>query len=61
VAAENLSLTSNWYIAPGKETEALAALRQLARDVHDAEPDTLMYLVHTPFAGDEQSIQSLPP
>jgi predicted enzyme related to lactoylglutathione lyase/quinol monooxygenase YgiN len=55
-----LSLTSGWYIAPGKGSEALAALRNLAAAVYANEPDTLMYLVHTPFA-DEGSIVSRPP
>jgi predicted enzyme related to lactoylglutathione lyase len=55
-----LSLTSLWYPAPGSETQALAALRQLAADVYADEPDTLMYFIHTPFP-DEDDIVSLPP
>jgi uncharacterized protein len=56
-----LSLTSTWYIAPGKESAALTALRTLAQGVYASEPDTLAYLVHTPFQSADGSIQSLPP
>jgi len=52
-----LSLTSQWFLRPGCEQTAIAALRQLAADVEAQEPDTLTYLVHTPYAG----LQSLPP
>jgi predicted enzyme related to lactoylglutathione lyase/quinol monooxygenase YgiN len=61
VTSPQLSLTSSWYIAPGKEALVLAALQQLAKDVYAAEPDTLTYLIHTPFPGDGSSIQSRPP
>jgi hypothetical protein len=56
-----LSLISYWYIASNCETAALAALEQLAKDVRAAEPDTLSYLIHIPFRGEGNSIQSLPP
>jgi predicted enzyme related to lactoylglutathione lyase/quinol monooxygenase YgiN len=38
----------------------LAAIEELAPKVRDGEPDTLAYLVHTPFLADER-LQSLPP
>jgi predicted enzyme related to lactoylglutathione lyase/quinol monooxygenase YgiN len=55
----HVSLTSQWFIKPGREAEAFAALEQVARDVHDHEPDTLIYLVHSPLAN--RGLQSLPP
>jgi hypothetical protein len=48
--AAPLSLTSGWFIAPGREAETIAALRRLAWEVQANEPDTLMYLVHVPFS-----------
>lgn len=57
---QSVSLTSNWFIKPGCEEAAMAALAQLVDDVHSHEPDTLTYLVHTPFHGDKR-LQSLPP
>jgi uncharacterized protein len=60
VESQPLSLISEWYIAPGGEAAALAALRQLAKDVQANEPGTLTYLVHMPFSGSAR-IQSLPP
>ncbi len=55
-----VSLTSQWFIKPGCETEVLAAVTQLAADVQSQEPGTLTYLVHTPWTG-EGGLQSLPP
>jgi len=55
-----VSLTSTWYIKPGAEQAASAALRQLAAAVHENEPGTLAYRVHFPFAGDP-GMPSLPP
>ena len=55
----HVSLTSKWFIHPGREAEAFAALEQLARDVHEHELDTLIYLVHSPLANSD--FQSLPP
>lgn len=43
-----LSIVAKWWIVPGKEDEAVAALRQLAAEVEAQEPFTLMYLIHTP-------------
>lgn len=57
---ETVSLTSNWFIRPGCEQAADAALRVLAREVQLEEPDTLTYLVHRPFH-DPAQLQSLPP
>jgi len=59
--AAPLSLTSGWFIAPGREAETIAALRRLAWEVQANEPDTLMYLVHVPFSADQPAIESLPP
>lgn len=58
--ARAVSLTSNWFIRPGCQEAADAALRALARDVERDEPDTLTYLVHAPFQGDSR-LQALPP
>lgn len=41
-------LISKWTILPGKESEALIALKALAQEVEASEPDTWMYSVHTP-------------
>ena len=41
-------LISNWFIAPGKRAETIVALKELAAKVAAEEPDTLVYLVHTP-------------
>lgn len=56
----HVSLTSQWFIQPGREAEAFAALERLALDVREGEPDTLTYLVHAPIAPDS-GLQSLPP
>src|SRR5678815_4477383 len=37
-----------WSIIPGNEAKAHAALRALAAQVEKEEPDTWMYLLHTP-------------
>ena len=55
-----VSLISEWSLKPGCEAEGLAALSQLALDVRANEPDTLTYLVHTPFL-DDARLQALPP
>jgi predicted enzyme related to lactoylglutathione lyase/quinol monooxygenase YgiN len=47
-----LSLTSTWYIATGSEAQAMSALNALVKDVQAGEPDTLIYLMHTPYNGD---------
>jgi len=41
-------LISKWTILPGKEEEAIHALKKLATQVEEGEPDTHAYLVHTP-------------
>nr|WP_294934759.1 antibiotic biosynthesis monooxygenase [uncultured Flavobacterium sp.] len=41
-------LISKWTILPDKESEALEALKALALKVKADEPDTLVYLMHTP-------------
>ena len=55
-----VSLTSSWFIRPGCERQAWPALQALAANVLANEPDTLMYLVHSP-SGVDSSLQSLPP
>ncbi len=42
------TLISKWTILPGHEQEAIKALKKLPSLVKKAEPDTLMYTVHTP-------------
>jgi uncharacterized protein len=54
-----VSLTSRWFIRPGREAEVLGAVRDLAARVQAGEPGTLLYLAHTPWAGAD--LQSLPP
>jgi uncharacterized protein len=58
-----VSLTSQWFIHPGCEAEVHAAVTRLAFDVRMQEPDTLTYLVHTPYLNppDGDALQSLPP
>ncbi|QBQ99142.1 VOC family protein [Paraburkholderia pallida] len=58
--AQRLSLTSTWFIRPGCEAAADAALHALAAAVEREEPDTLVYLVHRPHAVGT-TLQSLPP
>ena len=41
-------LIAKWTILAGTEQQAVAALQELAKQVEANEPDTLMYLVHTP-------------
>jgi uncharacterized protein len=59
-AAPTVSLTSTWFIKPGCEEAADAALRELAAAVEREEPDTLTYLVNRPYRADPR-LQSLPP
>ena len=59
--SDHLSLISFWYLVPERQTEGVVALKQLARDVLAAEPDTLSYVIHVPFTKGGDSIQSLPP
>lgn len=55
-----VSLSASWFIRPGCEASAEKALMQLAIDIQQQEPDTLMYVIHTPFhAG--IGLESLPP
>jgi hypothetical protein len=58
--SEPISLSSEWFIKPGCEQAALAALSQLALKVQISEPGTLTYLVHTP-SRTYPGLQSLPP
>lgn len=60
IAAEPVSLTSRWFIRPGCEADALAAVAEAAEKVRTGEPGTLIYLAHTPHVGDD-GLQSLPP
>lgn len=52
-----VSLIARWYVREGQQAAAVAALQALADEVRSTEPDTLMYLVHTPDAAQA----SLPP
>jgi predicted enzyme related to lactoylglutathione lyase/quinol monooxygenase YgiN len=47
--AEALHLTSEWFIAPGQDQAVAAVLPALVAQVQEQEPDTLAYLVHTPW------------
>lgn len=44
-----LSIIAKWWIVPGHEQEAVAALDELAASVEQNEPFTDMYLIHTPI------------
>ena len=52
-----ITLIARWYVKEGQQKAAVAALQALAAEVLSSEPDTLMYLVHTP----DMSQASLPP
>jgi quinol monooxygenase YgiN len=52
-----VTLIAKWYIKEGQQQAAVAALQALASEVLSTEPETLMYLVHTP----DMSQASLPP
>lgn len=58
-----VSLTSQWFIKPGMEERVLETIPHLVAQVHMHEPETLMYLVHTPWAKPDAGhvLQSLPP
>jgi uncharacterized protein len=45
-----LSIIAKWWIKPGCEDEAHAALKELAEVTQREEPFTLMYLIHTSVA-----------
>ena len=42
-----ITIIGQWNMKPGKEVEALKALKKLAAEVKKNEPGTLFYLVHT--------------
>ncbi|MDT7806454.1 MAG: hypothetical protein QOJ70_267 [Acidobacteriota bacterium] len=52
-----VTLIARWYVKEGQQAAAVAALQALASEVLSTEPDTLMYLVHTP----DMAQASLPP
>jgi uncharacterized protein len=58
--SDAVSLVSQWFIAPGCQAEAIAAIRKVAADVLAGEPGTLTYLVHTPLTG-VATLESVPP
>src|SRR2546430_15510619 len=37
-----------WSIVPGNERAAIGALEALAQQIQSSQPDTWMYLIHTP-------------
>jgi len=45
------SLIATWYLKPDLKSEGIAALRQLAKDVEENEPDTWGYLIHSGAQG----------
>jgi quinol monooxygenase YgiN len=55
-----VSLISRWFLRPGSEAAGWAALLELPAKVFAGEPDTLTYLIHTPFLADER-LQNMPP
>ncbi len=52
-----VTLIARWYVKEGQQAAAVGALQALAKEVLNSEPDTLMYLVHTP----DTTQASLPP
>jgi quinol monooxygenase YgiN len=42
-----ITIIGQWNMKPGKEREAMKALKRLATDVKKNEPGTLFYFVHT--------------
>jgi quinol monooxygenase YgiN len=52
-----VTLIARWYVLEGKQAAAVTALKELASEVLSTEPNTLMYLVHTP----DMKQASLPP
>jgi quinol monooxygenase YgiN len=42
-----LSIVAKWWINEGCESQAVAALKELAAQVEAEEPFTIMYLIHT--------------
>jgi quinol monooxygenase YgiN len=52
-------INSTWTILAGREAAALSALSDLARHIHEAEPDTWMYLIHV--ANPDPKIKAFPP
>ena len=52
-----VTLIARWYVKEGQQAAAVPALKALAEEVRSTEPDTLMYLVHTP----DMKAASLPP
>lgn len=45
------STIATWYLKPDLQSEGIAALKQLAKDVEENEPNTWGYLIHTGAAG----------
>lgn len=45
------STIATWYLKPDLVSEGVAALKQLALDVQEHEPDTWGYLIHSGAAG----------
>ena len=45
-----ISIVTKWWIKNGNRAEAIAALRNLAKQVEEKEPFTAMYLIHTSIA-----------
>ncbi len=43
-----ITINANWTILAGKREAAIAALRELERDVYEQEPFVLMYTIHVP-------------
>ena len=41
------STIATWYLKPECQSEGITALRRLAKDVEENEPDTWGYLVHS--------------
>jgi predicted enzyme related to lactoylglutathione lyase/quinol monooxygenase YgiN len=60
LAAEPVSLISEWFVRPDRWDDAMAATAALAGAVRAGERDTLTYLVHIPFTRDPR-LQALPP
>jgi quinol monooxygenase YgiN len=43
-----VTINANWTILEGKREQAIAALRELEKEVQEKEPFVLMYTIHVP-------------
>ncbi|WP_437308153.1 putative quinol monooxygenase [Sorangium sp. So ce388] len=54
-----LIINSTWTVVPGQEAAARQALAELAKQVHEGEPETWMYLIHV--SNSDPGVNAFPP